>query len=94
MNRSFLKIAAATLLIGAIAGQAQADPVWHYPYKGLPYATNDDSAHTTSVRKLATRSPKERSYYAQYQQSNPGFGGRASTTHTLRSASSKSTPVN
>jgi hypothetical protein len=92
MNRSFLKIAAATLLIGTLAGQAQADPVWHFPYKGQPYATNDASAHTTSVRKFASRAPRERSYYAQTRQSNPSLGGRAGSTPAVRSASSKIAP--
>lgn len=26
-------------LAGTIGGQAQAETVWHFPYKGVPYAT-------------------------------------------------------
>lgn len=87
MNRSVLKLAAATLLIGTIAGQAQADTVWHYPFKGQPYGTHDDSARTS-----ASRAPTKRSYYAGYQQSNPSLGGRAGSTRSLRSAVSKGEP--
>lgn len=32
-------IAALTLVASASVGQAQAETVWHYPYKGQPYAT-------------------------------------------------------
>lgn len=87
MNRSSLKLAAATLLIGTFAGQAQADTVWHYPYKGQPYATRDDSARTS-----ASRAPRERSYHTGHQQSNPSLGGRAGSTRTPRSAGSKVEP--
>ncbi len=32
-------IAALTLVVGASAGQAQAETVLHFPYKSAPYAT-------------------------------------------------------
>lgn len=36
INSSVLAFAA---LAGISASQAQADTVWHFPYKGAPYAT-------------------------------------------------------
>jgi hypothetical protein len=37
--RLLLNLAAATLLVGTVAGQAQADTVWRFPPKGgAPYA--------------------------------------------------------
>lgn len=35
--RLMLNLAAAALLVGT-AGQAQADTIWRYPFKGAPYA--------------------------------------------------------
>lgn len=37
--RLLLNLAAATLFVGTVAGQAQADTVWRFPPKGgAPYA--------------------------------------------------------
>lgn len=51
--RLLLNLAAATLLVGTVAGQAQADTVWRFPPKGgAPYAVPHE--HGSSV----TRVPK------------------------------------
>lgn len=38
-------LAAFALVAGASAGQAQAETVWHFPYKGALYATQSASAY-------------------------------------------------
>ena len=38
MTRLFSKLAVTAILVGAIAGQAQARTELRFPYKGAPYA--------------------------------------------------------
>jgi len=45
-------LAALALVVGASAGQAQPETVWHYPYKGQPYATQ--SAPTYKAASVQT----------------------------------------
>ncbi len=56
-------VAAAILAIGVAAGtvgsRAQAETVWHFPYKGVPYATQT----TPTVREFRTRRHYERCRY-------------------------------
>ena len=47
--KSIITFAATALLAGSIAGQAQANTVWHFPYKGAPYATNTDTVASPAV---------------------------------------------
>lgn len=42
MMHPISKFTAATVAIGVFAGLAQAGPVWHFPYKGAPYAVPHD----------------------------------------------------
>jgi hypothetical protein len=87
--RLLLNLAAAALLVGTVAGQAQADPVWHFPFKGAPYATNDQNARVTHVGKSIKQAAKQREHYAQSRQSNPSLGGRAGSTPPMRGLTSK-----
>lgn len=41
-------IAALTLVAGASASQAEPQTVWHFPYKGAPYVTRVEPAHTAA----------------------------------------------
>lgn len=45
-------LAGLALVVGASASQAQPGvPVWHFPYKGAPYATQvEPSKQTTAVQ--------------------------------------------
>lgn len=38
---------AVALIAGSIASQAQAKTVWHFPYKGAPYATQTAPTHNS-----------------------------------------------
>ena len=51
--KSIINFAATALLAGSIAGQAQANTVWHFPYKSAPYATN-----TYTVARAVVSAPK------------------------------------
>ena len=37
--KSIITLVASALLTGTLASHAQANTVWHFPYKGAPYAT-------------------------------------------------------
>lgn len=87
--RLMLNLAAATLLVGTVAGQAQADPVWHFPFKGAPYATKDDNARVTHVWKSTEQGAKQREHYVQSRKSNPSLGARAGATPQMRGFTSK-----
>lgn len=51
--KTIIKTAIAALSLAAGASASQADVVWHFPYKGAPYATRTETAtkaapvHTT-----------------------------------------------
>ena len=55
MSRFHLGVAAATLLVGSAGGTAQADTVWHYPYKGAPFATESGSTAREIVNPRLSR---------------------------------------
>lgn len=89
MNRFFLKLIAGALAVGAAGSQAAADPVWHFPYKGTPYATNDDDPHITRIRTVARRTAREPAHYAPARKSNPSLNAGASG---VRAAATKAAP--
>lgn len=41
-------LVAIALIAGSIASQAQAETMWHFPYKGAPYATQTAPAHNAA----------------------------------------------
>ncbi|MBX9684795.1 MAG: hypothetical protein K2X41_13510 [Hyphomicrobium sp.] len=46
-------LAALALVVGASASQAQPGvPVWHFPYKGAPYATQAEPAVKAAPVKI------------------------------------------
>ena len=51
--KSIINFAATALLAGSIAGQAQANTIWHFRYKGATYATN-----TYTVARAVVSAPK------------------------------------
>ena len=60
--KSIISFAATALLAGSIAGQAQAHTVWHFPYKGAPYATNTDNVASPAVVSAPKTSLKPMSH--------------------------------
>lgn len=78
--RLMLNVAAAALLTGTVAGQAQAGPVWHFPFKAAPYATNDHADPISKTWTTTQQTPKQGAQYAQFRQTNPSLGGRAGST--------------
>jgi SRSO17 transposase len=55
-QRLIVNTIAATLLTGVIAGQATADTIWRYPYKGAPYAVPHEHNDQVSPEREATKS--------------------------------------
>jgi hypothetical protein len=55
--RLMLNLAAAALLTGTVAGQAQADTIWRFPYKGAPYAVPHEHNGRIAIGQN-TRKPK------------------------------------
>ena len=57
--KSIITLVASALLTGTLASHAQANTVWHFPYKGAPYATNTDarpavaSAPKASLKRMS-----------------------------------------
>lgn len=90
MNRFFLKLIAGALVVGAAASQASADTVWQFPYKGAPYATNDDGADITRARTVARRPAKEPAHYTHAKKSKPNL--EAGTASGVRAAATKAAP--
>ena len=89
--RLFLNLAAATLLVGTVAGQAQADTVWRFPPKGgAPYAVpHEHNERVTKAWKSTKQISKQKGQYAQDRHSNPSLGGRAGLTPRMRAVTGK-----
>lgn len=55
MNRFILSIAAAAVASTALMGGAQANTIWRFPHKSMPYAVPHDHAKV-SINKVAVKS--------------------------------------
>jgi hypothetical protein len=60
--RFVLKLAAAALLTGTVAGQAMAEPVWRFPYKGAPYAVPHEHNDRVSAAPKKTKHASKRGH--------------------------------
>lgn len=58
MNRVILALAIAALSSATLAGGAQAETIWRFPYKGMPYAVPHD--HGKKVVAKVAMKPAER----------------------------------
>lgn len=54
--RLILNLAAAALLTGTIAGQAQAHTVWRFPYKAAPYAVPHEHNNRVALGQKTSKS--------------------------------------
>lgn len=54
--RLILNLAAAALVTGSIVGQAQADVVWRFPYKGTPYAVPHEHNSRVAIGQTTRKS--------------------------------------
>lgn len=54
--RLMLNLAVAALLTGAVVGQAQAEPVWRFPYKGAPYAVPHEHNDRVALGQKTSKS--------------------------------------
>jgi len=90
--RLILNLAAAALLTGTVAGQAQAETVWRFPYKGAPYAVpHEHNDRVSKAWKLAKQTSKQR--IVQHRQSNPSLGGRAGSTLRMQAITGKTSTL-
>lgn len=49
--KSVFNVLILTPALVAGASQAQAEAVWHFPYKGAPYATQSEAGQPPTVRQ-------------------------------------------
>lgn len=60
-QRFIVKVAAAALVTGTLAGPAMAEAVWRYPYKGTPYSVpHEHNEGVSSERKGPVSKPGHR----------------------------------
>lgn len=54
--RLLLNLAAAALLVGTVAGQAQADTIWRFPPKGgAPYAVPHEHGRSVTLGQKTSK---------------------------------------